>query len=132
MSLIAATEGAAVASSSRQVVYEFARAAMLEGWWIWALLIGSLALLLYACIRFYRRDAEELATPVRWTLVMLRLTTVVALIFFFLVPLPICIAFTGAYFEASAYRKFCGTPVTTWDAVWLDLRIDECGRENQQ
>lgn len=28
--------------------------------------------------------------------------------------------------EAKSYRKFCDTPVTTWDAVWLDLRIDEC------
>jgi hypothetical protein len=28
--------------------------------------------------------------------------------------------------EAASYRKFCDTPVTTWDAVWLDLRIDEC------
>ena len=28
--------------------------------------------------------------------------------------------------EAKSYRKFCKTPVTTWDALWLDLRIDEC------
>jgi len=28
--------------------------------------------------------------------------------------------------EARSYTKFCDTPVTTWDAVWLDLRIDEC------
>ena len=28
--------------------------------------------------------------------------------------------------EAASYRKFCDTPVTTWDAIWLDLRIDEC------
>jgi hypothetical protein len=32
----------------------------------------------------------------------------------------------GAYNEAKSYRKFCDTPVTTWDALWLDLRIDEC------
>jgi len=28
--------------------------------------------------------------------------------------------------EANSYRKFCDKPVTTWDALWLDLRIDEC------
>ena len=31
-----------------------------------------------------------------------------------------------SHFEAASYRKFCDTPVTTWDAIWLDLRIDEC------
>ena len=30
--------------------------------------------------------------------------------------------------EAKSYRKFCDTPVETWDALWLDLRIDECSR----
>ena len=29
-------------------------------------------------------------------------------------------------FEASAYRRHCNTPVTTWDAMFLELRIDEC------
>ena len=28
--------------------------------------------------------------------------------------------------EARSYSKFCDASVTTWDAVWLDLRIDEC------
>ena len=28
--------------------------------------------------------------------------------------------------EARSYNKFCDTPVETWDAIWLDLRIDEC------
>ena len=28
--------------------------------------------------------------------------------------------------EAKSYRKFCDKPVTAYDAVWLDLRIDEC------
>jgi len=31
-----------------------------------------------------------------------------------------------AHNEAASYNKFCDTPVTTWDAVFLDLRIDEC------
>jgi len=33
-----------------------------------------------------------------------------------------------AYFEAKSYKKFCDKPVTTWDAMWLSLKIDECGR----
>lgn len=32
----------------------------------------------------------------------------------------------AATMEARSYNKFCTTQVTTWDAVWLDLRIDEC------
>ncbi len=31
-----------------------------------------------------------------------------------------------AWQEARSYQKFCDTPVTTWDAIFLDLRIDEC------
>jgi hypothetical protein len=31
-----------------------------------------------------------------------------------------------AYNEAKSYRKFCDEDVTTWDAIFLDLRIDEC------
>lgn len=30
--------------------------------------------------------------------------------------------------EAKSYAKFCDQPVTTWDAVFLDLRIDECAK----
>ena len=32
-----------------------------------------------------------------------------------------------ASMEAKSYRKFCDTPVTWVDALFLDLRIDECG-----
>lgn len=68
---------------ARQIIYEFARAAELEGWWVWALLVGSLAILMYGCVKAYRRDTEELRPQVRWTLIVLRLVTIVALIFFF-------------------------------------------------
>lgn len=37
----------------------------------------------------------------------------------------------AAYNEAASYRKYCDTPVTTWDAIFLDLRIDECERCDQ-
>jgi hypothetical protein len=73
-----------VVGNSRQIVYEFARAGVLEGWWVWALLIGSLLTLLYCCVRFYRRDVNELSRPIRYTLVGLRVLTILALVFFFL------------------------------------------------
>jgi hypothetical protein len=65
------------------VVYEFARAATLEGWWVWALMIGALATLLCLCVRFYRRDVSELPRPIRLALIVLRVGTVVALVFLF-------------------------------------------------
>ena len=78
-----ANDSVASPSDTQQIVYEFSRAASLEGWWVWALLIGSLGMLLYLCVRFYRRDAGELSRPTRWTLIGLRLLTVIALVFFF-------------------------------------------------
>jgi hypothetical protein len=70
--------------STRQVIYEFARANTLEGWWVWALLLGALAALLYACVRFYRRDVSELTRPIRIALIALRVLTILGLVFFFL------------------------------------------------
>lgn len=70
--------------SSREIIYEFARVANLEGWWIWTLLIVGLAAAMAAVIKFYRRDAQELSKPIRWSLVGLRVVTVLALVFFFL------------------------------------------------
>ena len=58
-----------VTGDTRQIVYEFARANTLEGWWIWALMIGALSALLYACVRFYRRDVVEMTRPVGAALV---------------------------------------------------------------
>lgn len=71
------------AQATQQIVYEFTRASMLEGWWLWALATAIIAALLYLCVRFYRRDVGELSQPVRWTLIGLRVTAVVALVFFF-------------------------------------------------
>ncbi len=74
---------AAGAVTTSEVVYEFSRAAMLDGWWAWALAIGVIALLLYLCVKLYRRDTTELAPSIRATLIALRLVTIVALVFFF-------------------------------------------------
>ncbi|MEO1528903.1 MAG: VWA domain-containing protein [Planctomycetota bacterium] len=68
---------------TEQTILEFARASSIEGWWWWALLVTSLAAVLYACVRFYRRDTHELTVPVRVTLIFLRLVTIAALVFFF-------------------------------------------------
>ncbi len=84
MNETALASSSSLAGNSRQIVYEFARANVLEGWWVWALLTGSLAALVYCCIRFYRRDVGELPRPIRWTLVALRVLTILALVFFFL------------------------------------------------
>ncbi len=67
----------------RHIIYEFARATNLEGWWVWALLVGSLAILVFASIRLYRRDASEMTPSVRFTLIGLRVVTILALVFFF-------------------------------------------------
>ncbi|MEO1617729.1 MAG: VWA domain-containing protein [Planctomycetota bacterium] len=72
------------AATAKRVVYEFARAANLDGWWWWALLIACVALLIGGCVRFYRRDAMELPPPTRKALILLRLTVVLALVFFLL------------------------------------------------
>ncbi len=71
------------ATSTQEVVYEFGRAALLTGWWMWALTLGSMAIVLYLCVRLYRRDTTELQPGVRFALLVLRLTTICALIFFF-------------------------------------------------
>ena len=33
--------------------------------------------------------------------------------------------FFHAIMEAAAYRRVTGKDVTTWDAIWLDLRVQE-------
>ena len=65
------------------IVYEFARAAAIDGWWLWAFLLLGIVAALVLCAVYYRRDAAELPRPVRWTLIGLRLTAVLALVFLF-------------------------------------------------
>ncbi len=69
--------------TSNQIVYEFTRAATLQGWWSWALLVAAIGLIVQLCVWLYRRDVDELPQGVRWTLIAMRLTTIAALIFFF-------------------------------------------------
>jgi hypothetical protein len=70
-------------NTTREIVYEFARAESLGGWWGWALAIAIVSALAYLCIWLYRRDAAELNPGVRFTLIALRLIALAALVFFF-------------------------------------------------
>lgn len=72
-----------LATTSEYIVYEFSRAALLDGWWAWALAIAIVGTLLYLCVWLYRRDTTELSPGVRTTLMVLRLTTIIAVVFFF-------------------------------------------------
>lgn len=65
------------------IVYEFARAAAIDGWWLWASLVVGILAAIAISVFFYRRDAAELPRPVRWTLIGLRLVAVLALVFLF-------------------------------------------------
>jgi len=69
--------------TSKEVIYEFSRTAMLDGWWAWALTVGVLSLIVYGCVWLYRLDTSELSPGVKTTLLMLRLTTILAIVFFF-------------------------------------------------
>ena len=51
--------------------------------------------------------------------------------FVMLLFLCVLVGWFAASQEAASYRKFCDAPVTTWDAVWLDLRIDECEKRDE-
>jgi len=70
-------------TTSQEIVYEFSRAAMLDGWWAWTIVVGVIALLTYLCTWLYRKDTTELSSGVRTTMMMLRLITIVSIIFFF-------------------------------------------------
>jgi len=78
------TNPAAQSAATSEIVYEFGRAAMLGGWWGWVIAITLISLLIYACTWLYRRDSVELSTGIRLTLIGLRLTVLVALVFFFM------------------------------------------------
>lgn len=38
------------------------------------------------------------------------------------------LAVTHSHFEARAYNRVTGSDVTTWEAVWLNLRVDRGAR----
>ena len=42
--------------------------------------------------------------------------------------LAIGFAWAGAAQEAAAYERVTGVKVSTWDALWLELRVDGSGK----
>ena len=34
--------------------------------------------------------------------------------------------FVQPYFEAQAYNRITGSNVSTWDAIWVQLRVNGC------
>lgn len=85
MIMLAQTDPSAdvLSTPSRRIIYEFSRASTLDGWWVWAAVVIVIAAAISLCVHFYRRDVAELSRPVRWTLVGLRLTAILALVFVF-------------------------------------------------
>ncbi|QDT60362.1 hypothetical protein SV7mr_28830 [Stieleria bergensis] len=69
---------------SSRTVYEFAGLANVSGWWLWAALIGSLALIVFLCVQLYRRDVGNLPPSVGRVLILMRLISIAVLVFFFL------------------------------------------------
>ncbi|QDV68360.1 hypothetical protein Poly24_20690 [Rosistilla carotiformis] len=71
-------------NAKEQIVYQFERLISLTGWWTWAaIVVGSIALL-FAIAKLYRRDTAELPRATGLALLILRLSAIVALMFFFL------------------------------------------------
>ena len=46
-------------------------------------------------------------------------------VFVFIVLLALTGWIVQSYFEASTYRRLTGKQVTTWDAMWVELRVQE-------
>jgi len=40
-----------------------------------------------------------------------------------------CIWVTQSHFEAKTYARLTGKDVTTWDAMWLELRVQEQAKD---
>lgn len=42
-----------------------------------------------------------------------------------LLALPVFVWLIPSYFEARTYSRLTGADVTMWDAMWVDLRVQE-------
>lgn len=45
------------------------------------------------------------------------------------VVLAICVLLSlfSAFMEARTYNKLCGGKASAWDALWVELRVEQCG-----
>jgi hypothetical protein len=69
--------------NTSEVVYRFNRLDTIDQWWKWAVVVlVVLALASYFWI-WYRKDTQELSKPLGWGLLILRLTALAGIVFFF-------------------------------------------------
>lgn len=69
--------------NTSEVVYRFSRLDSIDQWWKWAVVVlAILALAAYFWI-WYRKDTRELSKPLGWGLLILRLTALAGIVFFF-------------------------------------------------
>ena len=69
--------------NTSEVVYRFTRLDSIDQWWKWAVVVLVIfALAAYFWI-WYRKDTQELSKPLGWGLLILRLTALVGIVFFF-------------------------------------------------
>lgn len=52
------------------------------------------------------------------------------LIVLLIIILPIVLWVVPSYFEARTYQKLTGKEVTTWDAMWVELRVQSAPKDD--
>jgi hypothetical protein len=48
-----------------------------------------------------------------------------------LLALAVGVGVTHSYFEAQAFNKHTGKQVTTWDAIFLNMRLEDCRDDSE-
>lgn len=76
-------DGALLAQQER-TIYRLNRLQIMTEGWQWLLVVAILAMIIAYVVMMYRRDSQELSAGVRWTLVVLRTTAFLGILFFFL------------------------------------------------
>ena len=69
--------------NSSEVVYRFSRLDSIDQWWKWAVVVLAIAALASYFWIWYRKDTKELPKPLGWGLLILRLTALTGIVFFF-------------------------------------------------
>ena len=58
--------------------------------------------------------------------------TALFMLFILIACIVVCSYLFFPFMEARSYNKYCKEKVTTWDAIFLDLRIDMCEKVPQK
>lgn len=69
--------------NTTEVVYRFNRLDSIDQWWKWAVVVLVIAALASYFWLWYRKDTRELSKPLGWGLLLLRLTALAGIVFFF-------------------------------------------------